>query len=373
MDSSNWAMLPKHLLDSVLERLPSRLDYLRFSVVCMSWNSVVEDNLSKHTAPMLLAYCGKQDTWNLCDIARDKVLDLQLDLPKRRFCGFSKGWLISVDENFIVSLINPFSRVQGKRAKENSIIGLPALNHIETSRKSFSELSDCYVLKATISANPISNAKDCIVVIIHDHACQLAFIRLNKDTRWTYINARIYNIYEVVYVEDKFYAIDYQNQLFCFKVTTEQFNSDDIILVAEALEEPVWFFKKKYLVESNKELLMVHRFLHYSRRRRRSTMKFEVFKFDTNNHKWTEINTLGDTALFVGDNSSISVSASDFGCLPNCIYFIHDWDRVAPRPRHRDSGVYNITTQSFSSLGHASTLIKMSNRTPIWTMANFKL
>lgn len=88
MESSNWARLPKHLLDSVLDRLPSRLDYLRFGVACMSWDSVTKDKLSKHTIPMLLAYTGKEDTWNLYDIASEKVLDLQLDLPNTRFCGF---------------------------------------------------------------------------------------------------------------------------------------------------------------------------------------------------------------------------------------------------------------------------------------------
>lgn len=83
MDSSDWANLPNDLLNSVLERLPSSSDYVRFSIVCMSWNSVAKVNGRKHTAPMLLTYSGKEETWNLCDITNDKVLDVQIGIAKQ--------------------------------------------------------------------------------------------------------------------------------------------------------------------------------------------------------------------------------------------------------------------------------------------------
>ncbi|VVA35359.1 PREDICTED: F-box [Prunus dulcis] len=41
--------------------------------------------------------------------------------------------------------------------------------------------------------------------------------------------------------------------------------------------------------------------------------------------KYVELESLGDEALFVGDNYSVSVLASKFGgCQPNCIYFTDD-------------------------------------------------
>ena len=81
-------------------------------------------------------------------------------------------------------------------------------------------------------------------------------------------------------------------------------------------------------LSDRKELLMVHRhmslkFLRRGHRWKRVTTKFQDFKFDK--HRWTEINNLGGVALFVGDNSSIYVLASNFlRWLPNCIYFVHD-------------------------------------------------
>ena len=42
-------------------------------------------------------------------------------------------------------------------------------------------------------------------------------------------------------------------------------------------------------------------------------------------YKWVKVHSLGDQALFVGDNSSVSLSASSFnGCKANCIYFTDD-------------------------------------------------
>ncbi|XP_061999582.1 F-box protein At4g35733-like [Rosa rugosa] len=372
MDSSDWAKLQKHPLDLVLERLTSPLDYVRFSAVCMSWNSVADDNLSKRTAPMLLSYTGEEETWNLCDVADDKVLDLQLELPNKRFCG-SRGWLITMDENFIVTLINPFSRVNGRRPKENSIINLPAL----LTRGKRVKQCDFNVFKATISADPISNAKDCIVMIIYEPSCQLAFIRLNKDTTWTYIDSRRRMIEDVLYVGDKFYAVDYKSQLFCIDITTQFDEEEDVILVAEeAFEQDKRYLVKNYLVElSENELLMVKRYMFFGPGQHdfRITLNFELFKLDHDNCEWTKINTLGDVALFIGDSSTISVLASSsLGYLPNCIYFLHDWDRQRidfGSRGPRDFGVYNIESKKFSRdvTTHAAALMKMSNRTPIWT------
>ncbi|KAF4382285.1 hypothetical protein G4B88_011614 [Cannabis sativa] len=55
--------------------------------------------------------------------------------------------------------------------------------------------------------------------------------------------------------------------------------------------------------------------------------KGKVLKLDLDGDrggKWIEKKSLGDIALFIGDNSSIAVLASEFNIQPNCIYFTHD-------------------------------------------------
>ncbi|XP_065621509.1 putative F-box protein At3g25750 [Quercus suber] len=64
------------------------------------------------------------------------------------------------------------------------------------------------------------------------------------------------------------------------------------------------------------------------------TTGFKVLKLECstevkskNEYDWVNVDSLGDQALFVGDNSSMSLSASSFnGCKANCIYFTDDND-----------------------------------------------
>ena len=53
---------------------------------------------------------------------------------------------------------------------------------------------------------------------------------------------------------------------------------------------------------------------------------YEIAGKGTGNVGWVKRDDLGDSAdIFVGNNNSISVSASDFpGCQPNSIYFLEN-------------------------------------------------
>ena len=75
------------------------------------------------------------------------------------------------------------------------------------------------------------------------------------------------------------------------------------------------------------------------------TMGFKVFEVDLGGGKWKELKSLGNRALFLGNNSSISVEASDFsGCRANCIYFIGSYPDTywsIPGGGGRDMGIHN--------------------------------
>lgn len=378
---SSWAELPDDILELFLERLLSVSDFSRFACVCKSWNSLANNNLGKRsTRPMVLVCTDKEEVWNACDITIDEVISLHLEFDNKCFCGVSKGWLISINKDLVVTLTNPFSRGEGRRAREVSVITFPALKLPESLRMAQDEWNDFYVSKATISADPIYHSKDCIVVIIYDHSCQLAFAKLG-DTRWTHIDERFHSINDITFVGYKLYAIDVLNQLYSFEVYAErfnldleQFNADCVEFLAGALEESQRIFKTRYVVQLDcEQLLMVHRSLTYSGppNHRRITTTFELFKLEANEHRWTEIYDVGDTALFVGEHSAGSVVASDFGCLPNHIYFVHKQNHVGANRRSFGYGVYNIRTQTRVRNVYTRrivTLFEESNQTPIWIM-----
>ncbi|PRQ48225.1 hypothetical protein RchiOBHm_Chr2g0108321 [Rosa chinensis] len=112
---------------------------------------------------------------------------------------------------------------------------------------------------------------------------------------------------------------------------------------------------------------MVQRYMEYSEDKR-VTKKFRVFELNFQTGEWTEKNTLGGVALFVGDNSSICVLASKVsGFQSNCIYFNHDCDYVGGGDEY-DFGVYNVEDQSFPKTytNRVKKILQMSYPQPIW-------
>ncbi|VVA10969.1 Hypothetical predicted protein [Prunus dulcis] len=88
---------------------------------------------------------------------------------------------------------------------------------------------------------------------------------------------------------------------------------------------------------------------------------------DDDKYTWIEKNDLGDFALFVGDNSSISVVASKIqGCESNCIYFYDDNDLTKRDRSFTDFGVYNIKSQRILKPARIMTLMKKLKQPPIW-------
>ncbi|KAL6224955.1 hypothetical protein ACLB2K_003809 [Fragaria x ananassa] len=247
-----------------------------------------------------------------------------------------KGWLLFVhrEKNLGVTLVNPFLRIKGRKNKENSIICLPPLT--PPGWEKWYVNCEEYVCKDTISADPISNTNDCIVTVIH-----LALIRLGKDTTWTYVDQSVDNaldedigcqmIEEVVNVGNTFYVVNYYREVLCYDVSTRTYS--DVKMVRRG-NSPDCYNSKRYT--------------------------FEV--------EWTEKNTLGGAALFVGDNTSIRVSSAKIcGLGSNCIYFNHDIDYVGTGNDY-DFGVYNVEDQSFPETytKRFKKILQMSSPRPIW-------
>ncbi|XP_034203892.1 putative F-box protein At5g55150 [Prunus dulcis] len=255
---------------------------------------------------------------------------------------------------------------------KNSIIRLPPLNPPDECHKdACAKHCEYFVYKAAISADPISNANDCIVVVIYGPRYELAFIRLG-DSKWTYFDGTCYIFEDIAQIGDKSYVLTaIRRKLFIFEYTTQR------ILNVNAVA-PLFFetdlYIKAYLVGSNEEeLLLVHRYSTFTCQCR-VTNGFRLFKMDDDKYTWIEKNDLGDFALFVGDNSSISVVASKIqGCESNCIYFYDDNDLTKRDRSFTDFGVYNIKSQRILKPARIMTLMKKLKQPPIWFLPSVYL
>lgn len=239
-----------------------------------------------------------------------------------------------------------------------------------------------YAYKATISADPILNANDCIVVVIYEEKLQLAFIRLGKDATWTYIDESCRPIDDVIfYAPDKFYAASGdRGKLLSFDISTSVV--DCVAPVVNLNGDYV----KEYVDSDGKGLFLVQRDITYDLTLKRATARIQVWELDFDKYWWRRKNTLDGLAIFLGDNSSVSVLASNFpGCQPNCIYFNHDTDRIKRRFEDsgpHDFGIYNVEDKSFHfgtyspqdrSFSQIFPLLKTTNQPPIWVVPTFQI
>ncbi|CAN6569415.1 unnamed protein product [Malus baccata var. baccata] len=384
--SPDWASLPNYLLESILENLVSRLEYIRFSAVCMSWYCVAKDNKRKfeeisscHNPPLLLIQTAiktaKKRDWNIYHPIEDRVLGLQLNFSKKRFCGSSKGWLIAMNMGLVVTLINPFLWIKGREKRQDSIINLPPL--ARPQERVSVQITCTFVIKATISADPILDVDKCIVVVIHEPG-KLAFIRLkDKDTSsWTYIDEGSgIQFQDVVHVGDKFYAVEELGRLSSFEITTHSISSKQLVAGNTMVFDEV--IKAYIVVLNDNELWMVQRGFEFNTGRVTTLVK--IFKLNFDKREWVETKTLGDLAFFLGDNFSISVKASNFpGCMPNCIYFNYDYDRINSYPKNRlsdDYCVYNVDSRSFSQpyTREAKKLLEKTMQPSFWVVPTLQL
>lgn len=164
-----------------------------------------------------------------------------------------------------------------------------------------------------------------VLVTIHVSG-KLAMFK-SGEGRWNTVPHTALPYDDVMLFEGDFYAVDNSG------ATIRVESQEKVALMAE----PVFGGDKKTLLESNGELLLVDMYLTIDSEENfgvdgelpegilhEKTVGFRVFKLSGDgSKKWIEVNDLGDTMLFLGENCSFSTSASGLsGCKGNCIYFV---------------------------------------------------
>ena len=94
-------------------------------------------------------------------------------LNNKRCCGSRHGWLATIDEEDVITWVNPF--------KDVAPISLPPIDNYMVCKD-----YDFNVHKVTLSVDPIISPNDYVVATIYtDRGC-LAFIKAGQEF-WTYI------------------------------------------------------------------------------------------------------------------------------------------------------------------------------------------
>ncbi|XP_057987598.1 F-box protein SKIP23-like [Hevea brasiliensis] len=365
---SMWAELPSELLQIIAEKHTNYVDYLFTRAVCKSWQRAIAKrphSLLWQLPFLLLPYHQDiPDHRGFYNIPNDITYSLQLpEAFEKRCCGSSHGWLIMVEDSPSIFLLNPLTRARIELPSLSSFPTFPTDLVFENSQNLNEDfiireklhIRDTFIVKAILSTDP-SSATDFIVVVIYGFNENLAFFR-SGDTAWSVVDeaSQTSRYKDVQFRQGKLYAVDQMGGISVFSI-----ENNTMIRVADPPPiSPRTGFKQWYLVSSHEELLVVGRSGKIIPDYDYKTERFEVYKLEASS--WTKKESLEDKMLFLGCNSSLSISSQDFSnCKGNCIYFTDDHIRLCKDYvwEGHDFGVFDFEEGRVRSLGLPSYPIK---------------
>ncbi|XP_027150151.1 uncharacterized protein LOC113750362 [Coffea eugenioides] len=302
---ADWAWFPELLLDSIINKLIYPVDYVRFGSVCKHWLWVaMAQNTYKaccSKVPMLMipARDGSTKSRSLYSVTQGKNTGVELPVPyNRRCCGSSHGWLAFAMDDLAIILYHPFS---GKQ------INLPPL--VKNFKPEDEYEPEYYVRKVALSADPLRNPDGYEAVAIYGGMNDLAFLKAGHKA-WTPVPVG--------------------------KVVKSHFRASDVI-----------YFEGRMCVVNRYNWVMPGRIVSVDTTSRRIGT---AAMHDGGDGRREEVKNSGDDAIFLGDNQSMSVLASEVvGCQPNSIYYSDGYCEFAYPDGPHDMAIFDLRDGSFRS------------------------
>ncbi|KAM7523750.1 hypothetical protein LguiA_013652 [Lonicera macranthoides] len=378
-----WSKLPGDLLDTIDENLVMYSDKVRVRAVCDSWNSHLQKipNHRLRQLPWLLQAFknNKKASHGLFNLLEEQfyLLDLPAEAQGILFIGSSHGWVLTIQDLDInnraldICLINPLTR---------AVIQLPprlafpdvveyCVDNVGEEYAMVSDSNDaegmrdgihvhfisqihllCLIGKIILSSPP--SYDDCVVVAIYGEKPRLAYCKCN-DKKWMPLMEDNFIAYsDIIFYKRKLYALTAQGRLLFFENISPE--SKAIEIVSEGPPGRRCF--PMYLVEcSDGGLLMVCRYVDFFDGEHKDsivrTIGFGVYKLDQGNSSWIKVKDIGEDMLFLGCNSSMSMSSRNFpGYKGNRIYFTDSpfsYSGKENEQENSDIGVFNLEDGSF--------------------------
>ncbi|KAJ0024401.1 hypothetical protein Pint_09295 [Pistacia integerrima] len=343
----DWTQLPPELVETISKKLTIFSDYIYFRAICSNWRSFIP-KIPNHLPPQLpwlmlpqsQPHQSRRAFFNL-STAKLHFLNLPEASHRKRHRGSSHGWLVILDETPAVLLLNPLTRVKINLPPLITFPNVVSFSYSEIGREytlssslgdrynlNLRQMRDAFIKKVVLSSSP---AKDSafIAVAILNRTGDLAYCR-NGGQSWTIIEGAQSYSEDVIYKKGLFYAVDKGGSMAVCDVSGE-------VPRVSVIQMPRQFGgDMQYLVSSEDELLLVTRYLGldfdfepYQPHLIYRTIRFEVFRVNWIGPQWERVRSLGDKVLFIGENSSLALSASDFpGCIGDCIYYTDDYSET---------------------------------------------
>lgn len=371
----DWSDLPPELVEFIANKIKIHKDYIRFRSVCLNWRFSIPKT-PKHLPcqlPWLMLppsrshhhqSSSRRGFYSLSDNKVHFFTLPEVSITRRR-CGSSFGWLVMLDETPAMFLINPLTKAKLHLPPLSSFPNVMNFTFYNIGKEytlktgegdvyycNLKEMRDSFIKKVIFSASP-SNKSDYIALAILNQTGDLAFCK-KGDQSWKFMPDAQSYCEDVIYHKGLFYAV---NKFGSIVVCDLHGDSPKVSFINTPRQLGG---DMQYLVSSVNELLLVTRYLElefdvdqHQLDILYKTIEFRVFRLDLSGPKWEIVTRLDDRALFVGENSSLVICASDFpGCKGNCIYYTDDyseWNYDGANGDH-DLGVYDLEDGSVEAL-----------------------
>lgn len=210
-----------------------------------------------------------------------------------------------------------------------------------------------------------------MAIAILNQTGELAYCKYG-DKSWRFIEGAQSYSEDVIYCKGLCYAVDKQGGV----VICDFRHDAPRVSFIETQNQLIG--DMQYLVNSGDELLLVtrHLDLEFNFEHDQSyliyrTKRFEVSRLVWSGPYWERVKNLYDQMLFIGENSSLSLSASDFtGCMGNCIYFTDDYSETNYDGGfgEHDIGIYKLLDGSIEPLPcyPRNSFFRLHWPTPLW-------
>lgn len=306
---------------------------------------------------------------------------------RRRRVGASHGWLILIDESPSIFLINPITRAKVNLPALSTFPNVLNFDFYSVGREytlrspgadvyncNLRKMRDSFIKKVIISHNPYNDSNFTAFAILNWYG-DLAYCEKGENS-WKFIDEARSYCEDVIYFNDSFYAVNKFGSIAICDVKDADFPKVSLIKMLQPIVGDM-----QYLVDAMGELLLITRYLELETDPDRlehqfdnvyKTVKFCVWRLDLSGPKWERIMSLGDRVLFLGENSSLAILATDYpGCKGNRIYFADDYseanyDGNLGISGDHDVGFYNLEDGSIEPLPFYPRI----SHWPIWITPN---
>ncbi|KAF3456128.1 hypothetical protein FNV43_RR00776 [Rhamnella rubrinervis] len=351
LSSPNWLCLPYDLISLIIEKLVHLSDFIRFSVVCKSWNSIASyhriqklNQLSNHQLPWQFTGYRDEKVPRLCNSLPNSsptIFNFKLRIPSEYIAmmyhcaGSSHGWLI-FEKELVVTLLNPLS---------GNIIHLPRLidrsRHI--LRRHTYPSNDYYGFTSVILSRDPSLGSFEFLIFGCYYVAHLKF----GDKFWT-LSERLKDFcspQSLIFYKDRIIGVCKYGGIMCLDVIIGVKGSRRIEL-REIIPKCDIYIGDCFLSETTLgDLLVVYRYTNCG--------KFKVSKLiesDGQLPRLVPVDNLDGHSIFLDflHNQSISVLASNYVgyCRPNSIYYLHRQRRSILTPSGVEIKEFNLEDQS---------------------------